>query len=137
MSSVQKKKQRELRGRGEFNLFTTRADDGVLLGGDSVKEILWCHHSNEMSLAGISISNSPLASERINYSDNLRKEGGYRLPLCLYLCLHWLIEDPQAVWASARLWEVCIQTWIPSFRDRGNAAMLPRESVGVFHSKRR
>ena len=108
-----------------------------LLGGDSVKEILWCHHSNEMSLAGISISNSPLASERINYSDNLRKEGGYRLPLCLYLCLHWLIEDPQAVWASARLWEVCIQTWIPSFRDRGNAAMLRRESVGVFHSKRR
>ena len=54
MSPVKKKKrQRELRGRGEFNLFITREDDGVLLGGDSVKEILWCHHSNEMSLAGL------------------------------------------------------------------------------------
>ena len=52
MSSVQKK-QRELRGRGEFNLSITRVDDGVLLGGDSVKEILCCHHSNEMSLAGL------------------------------------------------------------------------------------
>ena len=52
MSSVQKK-QLELRERGEFNLFTTRADDGVLLGGDSVKEILLCHHSNEMSLTGL------------------------------------------------------------------------------------
>ena len=37
----------------EFNLFTARVDDGVLLDGDSVKEILWCHHSNEMSLAGL------------------------------------------------------------------------------------
>ena len=140
MSSVQKK-QRELREGGEFNLSTTRVDDKVLLGGDSVKEILCCHHSKEMSLAGLkiefSISNSPLASERIHYFENLREEGGYRLPLCLYLCLHWLIEDPQAVWASARVWEVCIQTWIPSFRDRGNVALLPRESVGVFHSKRR
>ena len=46
--------------------------------------------------------NDGMASERINYSENLREEGGYRLPLCLDLCLHWLVEDPQAVWASAR-----------------------------------
>ena len=46
--------------------------------------------------------NDGMASERINYSENLREEGGYRLPLCLDLCLHWLVEDPQTVWASAR-----------------------------------
>ena len=46
------KKKRELRGM-EFNLFTARVDDGVLLDGDSVKEILWCHQSNEMSLGGL------------------------------------------------------------------------------------
>ena len=106
-----------------------------------------------MSLAknkdGISISNSPLASERINNSKNLREEGGYRLPLWSDLYLHWLVEDPQAVWASARaegpqvlwasarVWEVCIQTWIPSSWDRGNVALLPRESFDVFYSKRR
>ena len=52
MSSVKKKKQRELRGRGEFNLFTTRADDGVLLGGDSVKEILCCCRRGRVSAFG-------------------------------------------------------------------------------------
>ena len=26
--------------------------------------------------------NDGMASERINYSENLREEGGYRLPLC-------------------------------------------------------
>ena len=46
--------------------------------------------------------NDGMASESINYDENLREEGGYRLPLCLDLCLHWLVEDPQAVWASAR-----------------------------------
>ena len=44
--------------------------------------------------------NDGMASERINYSENLREEGSYRLPLCLDL--YWLVEDPQAVWASAR-----------------------------------
>ena len=28
-------------------------DDRVLLGGESVKKMLWCHNSNEMSLAAI------------------------------------------------------------------------------------
>ena len=46
--------------------------------------------------------NGGMPNERINYSENLREEGGYRLPLCLDLCLHWLVEDPQAVWASVR-----------------------------------
>ena len=53
MSSVQKKKKTEGKRKREVNLFTTRVDDGVLLGGDSVKEILWCHHSNEMFSAGL------------------------------------------------------------------------------------
>ena len=81
--------------------------------------------------------NDGMASERINYSENLREDGGYRLPLCLDLCVHWLVEDPQAVWTSARAWEVCIQTWIPFCWDQENAALLPHESVGVFYPKRK
>ena len=54
MSSVQKKTT-GVKRRGEFNLSTTRVDDEVLLGGDSVKEIRCCHHSKEMSLAGLKI----------------------------------------------------------------------------------
>ena len=45
-------------------------NDGVLLGGESVKEILWCHHLNEMPLAALKMEfrvNDGMASERINY----------------------------------------------------------------------
>ena len=80
----------ELRER-EFNPFTTIVDDGALLSGESVTEILWCHHLNEMPLAAIKMEfrvNDGMASERINYSENLREEGGYRLPPSLDLCLH-------------------------------------------------
>ena len=45
-------------------------NDGVLLSGESVKEILWCHHLNEMPLAALKMEfrvNDGMASERINY----------------------------------------------------------------------